>query len=88
MESGLGILSWIILGALAGWVASLIVGTNQEQGWLENSIIGIVGAIFGGLLFSLLIGRETFFAWDGGSFLVAVIGAMGFLVIMRLIWRL
>ena len=36
MESGLGIISWIIFGALAGWVASMIAGTNREQGWLEN----------------------------------------------------
>ena len=45
MESGLGIISWIIFGALAGWVASMIAGTNREQGWLENIIVGIIGAV-------------------------------------------
>jgi uncharacterized membrane protein YeaQ/YmgE (transglycosylase-associated protein family) len=57
MESGLGIISWIIFGALAGWVASLIAGTNREQGWLENIIVGIIGAFLGGFLFSSLTGR-------------------------------
>ena len=61
MDSGLGIISWIIFGALAGWVASLIAGTNREQGWLGNILVGIIGAFLGGFLFSLLTGRRTYF---------------------------
>ena len=57
MESGLGIISWIIFRALAGWVASMIAGTNREQGWLENIIVGIIGAFWVGL-FGLLTGRD------------------------------
>ena len=59
MESGLGIISWIIFGALAGWVASMIAGTNREQGWLENIIVGIIGAFLGGLLFILHLVRRA-----------------------------
>jgi len=87
MNSGLGIISWIIFGALAGWVASMIAGTNRSQGWLENIIVGIIGAFLGGFLFGLLTGQSTYFAWNIGSFVVAVIGAVVLLFILRLIRR-
>ena len=87
MNSGFGIISWIIFGALAGWVASMIAGTNREQGWLENIIVGIVGAFIGGLLFGLLTGSRTYFEWSIGSFVVAVIGAVVLLFILRLVRR-
>ncbi len=86
-ESGLGIISWIIFGALAGWVASLIAGTNREQGWLENIIVGIIGAFLGGFLFGLLTGRGTYFDWNVGSFVVSVIGAVVSLFMLRLVRR-
>jgi uncharacterized membrane protein YeaQ/YmgE (transglycosylase-associated protein family) len=87
MNGSLGIISWIIFGALAGWVASMIAGTNREQGWLENIIVGIIGAFIGGLLFGLLTGQRTYFEWSIGSFVVAVIGAIVLLFILRLIRR-
>jgi len=66
-------------------VASLIAGENESQGWLGNIIVGIVGAFVGGLLFSLLTGRRTYFDWNLGSFVVAVIGAVVLLLVMRLV---
>jgi uncharacterized membrane protein YeaQ/YmgE (transglycosylase-associated protein family) len=87
MESTFGILSWIIFGALAGWVASMIAGTNRQQGWLENIIVGIIGAFLGGFLFGLLTGSRTYFEWTIGSFVVAVIGAVVLLFILRLVRR-
>jgi uncharacterized membrane protein YeaQ/YmgE (transglycosylase-associated protein family) len=71
-----GILSWIIFGGLAGWVASLIVGTNDRQGCLMNIVVGIVGAFLGGILIRVLTGNVTNFGWDWQSFGVAVLGAL------------
>jgi uncharacterized membrane protein YeaQ/YmgE (transglycosylase-associated protein family) len=72
----MGFLSWIIFGALAGWVASLIAGTNERQGCLMNIVVGIVGAFLGGLVVRLLTGTVTSFGWDWRSFGVAVLGAV------------
>ena len=44
----MGVLLWIIFGALAGWIASLIMGTNRDQGILLDVIVGIIGAVLGG----------------------------------------
>ena len=46
----MGILLWIIFGAIAGWIASMIMGTDAEQGTILNIIVGIVGAVLGGWL--------------------------------------
>jgi uncharacterized membrane protein YeaQ/YmgE (transglycosylase-associated protein family) len=78
----MGILAWIILGALAGWIASKIAGTDAEQGWLANIIIGILGALVGGFLFNLLGGSGVtgFNIW---SLIVAVIGALVLLTVLK-----
>ncbi|GAB98100.1 putative membrane protein YeaQ/YmgE (transglycosylase-associated protein family) [Kineosphaera limosa] len=49
-----GILSWIILGGIAGWIASKFMGTDAQQGIGLNIVVGIVGGLLGGFLLSLL----------------------------------
>lgn len=44
----MGIISWIIVGALAGWIASMIMGKNAQMGALANIGVGVVGAFIGG----------------------------------------
>jgi uncharacterized membrane protein YeaQ/YmgE (transglycosylase-associated protein family) len=84
VNSSFGIISWIVFGALAGWVASMIAGDNARQGWLGNIIVGIIGAFLGGLIFGLLFGGGQFtLAWNIGSFIAAVIGAIILLFILR-----
>lgn len=81
---GMGLISWIILGGLAGWVASMIAGNNGSQGIIGNIVVGIVGAFIGGFIFSLFGGSGvTGFNW--GSFLVALVGAVVFLFIWKAI---
>jgi uncharacterized membrane protein YeaQ/YmgE (transglycosylase-associated protein family) len=77
----MGILSWVIFGALAGWVASLIAGTRNRQGCLLNIIIGVAGAFIGGIVVEFLTGADFDFRFDLTSFLVAVLGAVGLLFI-------
>lgn len=77
----MGPISWIIFGALAGWVASMIAGTNRRQGCLMDIIVGVVGAFIGGLIMQVLGGRKFDFGFDLTSFGVAVLGAIVLLVI-------
>lgn len=72
----MGILSWIIFGALAGWVASMIAGNNAEQGFIGNIVVGIIGAIVGGFLMGLLVDSPGVTGFNLSSFVVAVVGAV------------
>ncbi len=82
----MNIVAWLILGAVAGWVASVIMGTNGSQGLLGDIILGIIGAFLGGFLFNLTDapGASGLNLW---SLFVAVIGAIVALMIGRAISR-
>lgn len=82
----MGIISWIILGALAGWIASMITGNNPRMGAIANIVVGIVGAFIGGLVMNLLGGSGVtgFNVW---SLLVAVIGSVILLWILNAVSR-
>ncbi len=82
----MGIILWIIFGALAGWIASLIVGTNDQQGCLLDIIVGIIGAFIGGFVFSRLIGVGIS-GFNFSSLLVAIAGAVILLFIVKAIQR-
>lgn len=78
----MSIIAWIIFGALAGWIASLIMRTNEEQGAIANIIVGIVGAIIGGFLMQLF-GASSVTGFNLYSLLVAVGGAIVLLLLYR-----
>jgi uncharacterized membrane protein YeaQ/YmgE (transglycosylase-associated protein family) len=84
--SNLGWLSWIIFGALAGWIASILTGRNSQQGCLMNIIVGIIGAFLGGWGYSLLTGHAAFIGWNITSFIIAVIGAVILLGLVNLLF--
>ncbi|HEX5155710.1 MAG TPA: GlsB/YeaQ/YmgE family stress response membrane protein [Ktedonobacterales bacterium] len=81
----LNILAWIIVGGIAGWLASLVVeGTGL--GILGDIIAGIVGALIGGFIVSLLLpGSFGFTGFNIGSLIIAFIGAVILLLILRLV---
>lgn len=71
----MNIFLWIVFGALAGWIASMIMGTNRDQGCLMDIVVGVVGAFLGGLVFSLF-GGQGVTGFNIYSLLVAVLGAV------------
>lgn len=83
----MGIIAWLIFGGLAGWVASMIMKTDAQQGLLLNIIVGIVGAFVGGWLFALFTNRPNQFDFNIGSFVVAVIGAVVLLAVLNFFRR-
>lgn len=74
----MGLISWIIVGGLAGWIASKIMGTDGSMGIVANIGVGIVGAFIGGFVINFIGGRGVtgFNLW---SILVAVAGSVVFI---------
>ncbi|MDO8514434.1 MAG: GlsB/YeaQ/YmgE family stress response membrane protein [bacterium] len=82
----MGIILWIIFGGLVGWVASLVMKSDAEQGIVLNVIVGVVGAVIGGWLMSLL-GESGVGGFNLYSFLVALLGACALIAIVRALRR-
>ena len=70
-----GIITWIVVGGLAGWVASIITKTNADQGLVGNIVAGIIGGVVGGFLLRIL-GGSGFTGFNIWSFVVALFGAV------------
>ena len=80
----MGILSWLILGLIAGWIGSKIVNKTGE-GFFLDIVLGIVGALVGGFLFSL-VGAEGVSGLNLYSLFVAIIGSIVVLVVYHMIF--
>lgn len=80
----MGIILWIIFGALVGWIASLIMKTDANQGAVMNIIVGIVGAVLGGWIMSLF-GQTGVTGFNIYSFIVALVGAVVLIGLYRAI---
>jgi uncharacterized membrane protein YeaQ/YmgE (transglycosylase-associated protein family) len=78
----MNILLWVIFGGLIGWIASLIMNTDGQQGLVLNIIFGIVGAVFGGWLMSL-IGASGVTGLNWYSFGVALLGSVVLIAIVK-----
>lgn len=79
---------WLIVGGIVGWLASLIMKTDAQQGILLNVIVGIVGAFLGGWLISPLVGMGTINeGFSIGSLVVSLLGAIILLAIVNLFRR-
>ncbi|MFZ2200135.1 MAG: GlsB/YeaQ/YmgE family stress response membrane protein [Microgenomates group bacterium] len=78
----MGIILWIIFGAIAGWIASMFMGTDSGQGTLTDIIMGIIGSIVGGFLMNL-VGKSGVTGFNLYSLMVAIIGAVVVIYIAR-----
>ena len=81
------IIAWIIVGGIAGWIASMVMGENARQGWVTNVLVGIVGAVIGGVVLGFLpgLGAPLTDAFSIGALITAILGAIILLFILRLV---
>lgn len=82
-------LIWIIVGGIIGWLASIVMKTNAQQGLFLNIVVGIVGAFLGGLLLAPLFGAGTINGDDFSAtgLIVSFLGAVILLAIINLFRR-
>ena len=83
----MGFITWIVFGAIVGWVANVVVGGRyrRRQGCLVSIIVGVVGAALGGLLYRAFTGHEKTWDFDLPSMGVAALGAIVLLALLQLI---
>jgi uncharacterized membrane protein YeaQ/YmgE (transglycosylase-associated protein family) len=80
-----GIIAWIVLGAIAGFITNLIMG--GKEGPIPTIILGIIGAIVGGFVAGTLLGVADVTGINISSIIVSVIGAVIVVVIYRFVMR-
>jgi uncharacterized membrane protein YeaQ/YmgE (transglycosylase-associated protein family) len=88
-DGKMGIILWLVIGGIIGWLASIVMRTDGSQGIFLNIVVGIVGSFLGGWLISPLIGAGTINSGDisiAGLF-VSFLGAVVLLAIVNLITR-
>ena len=85
MNPAYGIVLWIVFGALAGWVGSIIMGTNAKQGSVLNIVVGIIGAVIGGFLTRSIFGDASSNNGLFASFGVALLGACVLIGVVKLV---
>ena len=87
--SAMTFIMWIVIGGVLGWLASIVMKTNAQQGLILNIVVGIVGAFLGGLLLAPLFGTGTINQSDFsiGSLFVSFLGAVILLAIVNFFRR-
>ena len=82
----MGIIIWLIIGGVVGWLASLIMKTDGQQGIILNVVVGIVGPVLAGWFISPMVGVGTINQGVSiGSIVVSLIGAVILLFIVKLL---
>ena len=85
-EVKMNIILWIIFGAIAGWIGSIIMGRNAQMGALANIVVGIVGALIGGFIMNAF-GAQGVTGFNLTSLIVAILGAVVLLFLVGLVRR-
>ena len=78
---------WLVVGGMIGWLASLVMGTDNRQGIILNVVVGIVGAVLGGWFLSGIFGVSTINQGDFSlnGLLVSFLGAVILLALAKLV---
>src|SRR5205814_592774 len=76
MNPSFGIIMWVVIGALAGWIGSKVMGTDAEQGGLANVIVGVIGAVIGGFVTRAFFGDNPGNNGFIASLGVAILGSL------------
>lgn len=82
----MGIISWIILGALAGWIASKMMNTDAAMGAVANIFVGVIGALIGGFVMGLF-NKAGAYKLNIYSLFVALLGSIILLAIVKAVSR-
>lgn len=80
----MNIIVWIVFGALAGWIASMIMNKNKQMGAIANIVVGVIGAFVGGYIMDFF-GADGITGFNLQSLIVAVAGAVVLLYAIGLI---
>lgn len=83
MNPAYGIIMWVIIGALAGWIGSKIMGTDGRQGALANIVIGVIGAVIGGFIARSIFGDSSS---NNGFFASTIVALLGSVVVIA-VWK-
>jgi uncharacterized membrane protein YeaQ/YmgE (transglycosylase-associated protein family) len=85
----MNLIIWLVIGGLLGWVASIMMRTDAQQGVLLNVVVGIVGALLAGWFISPMVGVPTINegTFSAGALLVSLVGAVILLAIVNLVRR-
>ncbi|WP_368564029.1 GlsB/YeaQ/YmgE family stress response membrane protein [Pseudoxanthomonas sp. UTMC 1351] len=79
----MGIVVWLIVGGIVGWLASLIMKTDAQQGIILNIVVGIVGALIGGWLIGPLLGSGSIN--EGFSIMSVVVSLIGAIILLAIV---
>ena len=80
----MGIILWIVFGALVGWIASIIMKTDSQQGLILNIAVGVVGAFIGGWAMSMF-GESGVSGFNLYSFMVALLGSVMLIALAKVL---
>ena len=83
----MSIILWIVFGGIVGWVASLIMETDSQQGLFLNIVVGVIGAVVGGWLMNLT-GEGGVSGFNVYSFIVALIGAVVLIAVVKVLRKI
>ena len=85
----MNLIIWIVVGGVIGWLASIVMKTDSQQGLLLNVVVGVVGGLLGGWLLAPLFGTGTINQSDFSlpSIMVSLLGALALLAILNIVHR-